>query len=143
MRLVEHSYWQRSGNNFDKTLPPLVSIAAVHLVVAVLGGSALMIMKYLDITTAFLESNDKEEIYVTLPKRVVLFEGRIRIISGTQVQVHMRQLKSLYSLKQVSLNRFQTLDSFLSSIVLQKLRSEPAVYVLRVTENQILKAVLA
>lgn len=98
-------------------------------------------MRYLNVTTDFLKSKVKEEIYITLPKGIVLLEGNLRVCSGNPVC--QRLLKSLYSLKQASLNWFERLENFLSSIGLQKLRSEPGIYLLRRTNNQDRKAVPA
>lgn len=46
-------------------------------------------------------------------------------------------------MKQANLNWFKTLDNFLTSIGIEKLKSKLGKYVLRGTNNQILKAVLA
>lgn len=97
-------------------------------------------MKYLDVITAFLERHVNEEIYMTLFKRVVFLEVRLRVGSG--IPVHARLLKSLYSLKQASVNQFDTLDNFLLSIYIQKFRSELRIYVQRVTDNQARKVVV-
>lgn len=102
-----------------------------------------MTMKYFDVTRAFPESKNNEEIYVTLRKGVIPLEVRLRVCSGTEVQVHARLLKGLYDLKQTSLIWFKTLDNFFSIIGLQKSRSKPKIYVLGGADNRTVKAILA
>lgn len=67
---------------------------------------------------------------------VILQKRGLRVGSDTQVQVCARVLKNLYGLKQVCLNWFETLDNYLLSIGLQKLKSEPIIYILRGMDNQ-------
>lgn len=112
----------------------------MSLVLAILERAGIA-LKHLDVTTAFLEMLVNKELYVTLLKGVVLLKGPLRVGSG--IQVPARLLKSLYSLKQVSLSWFEKLDAFLSSICLQKLRSELEIYVLRGANNQARNPVLA
>lgn len=73
-----------------------------------------MTTKHLSVIIAFLESKVNEELYAILPMGIVLFKERLRVSSGSQV--HARLLNSLYGLKQVTINWFETLDNFLSSI---------------------------
>lgn len=73
-----------------------------------------MTMRNLEVTTALLESKVNEEVYVTLPKEVILYGGCLRV--GSDSQAYMRLLNSLYSVKQASHNCFETLDNFLMSI---------------------------
>lgn len=70
-----------------------------------------MIMRHLDVTIAFLESKVNEEIDVILLKGVILLKECLKV--GFDIQVHARLLKSLYGLKNTSLNQFETVDDFL------------------------------
>lgn len=107
----------------------MVRIAELRLALTVLLEPIHMIMKYLDVTTVFLESKVNEELDMILSKVVVFLEGCLRVSSGTQVQVHARLLNSLYGLKQMSLNYFETLENFLTFFELQRLRTELGIYV--------------
>lgn len=89
--------WQRPLTDFEKTLAPLVSIAALDLPLTVLGGSAGMTIKHLDLTTAFLESMINKGLYMTLLKGVILYEENQRVGSGSQV--YMRLQIGLYDSK--------------------------------------------
>lgn len=84
-----------------------------------------MTMRYLNVIKAFLERKINEELYVTLPKRVVLLKEHLRVSSVTQVQVCARLLKNLYGLKQGIDNWFETLDNFLRFNGLQRFNAEP------------------
>lgn len=119
-----------------------MSLTAVRLLLSILGGSAGMTMKYLDVTTPFLESKVSKELYVTLRMGVVLHKGLLRVDSGSQG--HAKLLKGLYGLTQVSLNWFETLDNFLTSTGMPRLKTEPGIYVLKCgTDNQNMKALQA
>lgn len=98
-------------------------------------------MRYLDFTTAFVECKVNEQLYVTLHKGVILREKYLRVGSGSHI--HTRMLKSLYSLKQASLNWFETLYNSLTFIAMQKLKTDTEIYIQRRMDNQTLKAVLA
>lgn len=50
-RLMEHGFWQRPEISFDKPSAPLFSIAAVHIVLALLKGLVGITMKYHHLTT--------------------------------------------------------------------------------------------
>lgn len=99
-KLVVHSSRQSPEIDFDKFSAPLISLGAVRLTLGV--HRSPMTTKHLDVMTTFLESKVKEEIYVTVLKGVVLLEGRLKVVSGSQVST--RRLKSFYGLKQRSLN---------------------------------------
>lgn len=75
----------------------MVSIAAVCLTFAILGVDKTM--KHLDVITSFLEIKVNKELYVTLPKTVVLLEEPLSV--GFDRQVHARLLKILHYLKQM------------------------------------------
>lgn len=78
---------------------------------------------------------------MTLPKGIVLEEC---LSVGCGSKVYARLLMSLYGLKQASLNWFETLDSSLTSIEIQRLKIELAIYVLKHRmDNQTTKVVLA
>lgn len=81
VRLVAHGFRQRLGIHFNKISASLISIATVCLTFTVLGSH--MIMKDLVIMTTFLKSKVNEEIYMTLPKGIVLLDGCLRVDSGS------------------------------------------------------------
>lgn len=96
-RLVAHSFRRRPGINFDKTSAPLVSLPVVRLVLTVFGRSTRMSIKHLNVTMTFLESKVNEELYIILSKGMIFLNGRLKIVSGSQVNATL--LKSQYSLK--------------------------------------------
>lgn len=122
--LVVHSFRQWTEINWDKTPEPLVSIAAVRLTYETPRRSRV-----------------NKELYIILPKGIILLKGRLRV--GSCSEVPTRLLKCLYILKQVTVNWFETLDHFLtSSGGIQKLKAGPETYVLRGADTQITKALL-
>lgn len=74
-KLVAHDFRQQPGIDFGNTSASLVSIAAEHLTLTVIGSH--MTTKHLDVPTAFVETKVNEKIYVTLSEEVVLLEGRL------------------------------------------------------------------
>lgn len=113
-RLVEHGFRQRPEIDFHKTSTLLVTVVGIHLTLSVLRSH--MTMKQLNVTTAFLEGRVKDELYGTLPKDVVPFEGYLRVGSDSQIGASL--IKGLYGLMQVSLIWFEIFGKLISSLLL-------------------------
>ncbi|XP_019171990.1 PREDICTED: uncharacterized protein LOC109167430 [Ipomoea nil] len=66
-RLVAQGYTQIEGTEFEETFAPVARIESIRLLIAI--SCILKIKLYqMDVKTAFLNGNLKEEIYVAQPK---------------------------------------------------------------------------
>lgn len=114
-RLVAHGFKQKPGIDFLHTYAPLVSLSTVRLVLSFAAANNYEIHQ-LDVVAAFLGSDIKEEIYLQLPLdfEVVGEAGRDAsgaVYTGKREPVCVRILKSLYGLRQSTLNWYRKLDS--------------------------------
>ena len=89
-RLVAQGYSQEKGLNYDETFNPVVRSESIRSVIAVASKNDLK-MHQLDVTTAFLNGELEEEVYVKQPKGFVV-EGQEHLVCKLK--------RSLYGLKQ-------------------------------------------
>ncbi|GJZ35332.1 retrovirus-related pol polyprotein from transposon TNT 1-94 [Tanacetum coccineum] len=102
-RLVAKGYRQEEGINFEESFAPVVGIKAIRIFIAN-AASKNMIIYQMDVKTAFLNSELKEEVYVSQP------EGFVDPDHPTYVY---RLKKALYGLKQAPRAWYNTLSRFL------------------------------
>ncbi|GJZ90154.1 retrovirus-related pol polyprotein from transposon TNT 1-94 [Tanacetum coccineum] len=104
-RLVAQGFRQEEGINFEESFAPVARIEAIRIFVVY---SALknMIMYQMDVKTAFLNAELKEEVYVSQPKGFVDQDN----------PSHVYKLKKgLYGLKEAPHAWYDMLSSFLIS----------------------------
>lgn len=89
-RLVAKGYVQRHGIDYDEVFAPVVRRETIRLIIA-LAASHGWEVHHLDVKTAFLHGDLKEEVYVKQPEG---FE-----VKGSEEKVY-RLSKALYGLKQ-------------------------------------------
>nr|GFA99582.1 retrovirus-related Pol polyprotein from transposon TNT 1-94 [Tanacetum cinerariifolium] len=102
-RLVAKEYRQDEGIEFEESFTPVARIEAIRIFIAN-ATSRNMTIYQMDIKTAFLNGELKEEVYVTQP------EGFVDPDHPTHVY---RLKKALYRLKQVPRAWYDTLSRFL------------------------------
>ncbi|GJZ43805.1 retrovirus-related pol polyprotein from transposon TNT 1-94 [Tanacetum coccineum] len=102
-RLVAKGYQQEEGIDFEESFAPVSRIEAIHIFIAN-AASKNMTIYQMDVKTAFLNCELKEEVYVSHP------EGFIDPDHPTHVY---RLKKALYSLKQAPQAWYDTLSRFL------------------------------
>ena len=100
-RLVSQGYSQKEGLDYDETFSPVVRSESVRSVIALASKNGLK-MHQMDITTAFLNGNLEEEVYMKQPEGF-LAEGQEHLVC--------RLRKSIYGLKQSPRCWNQALDS--------------------------------
>ncbi|GJX45960.1 retrovirus-related pol polyprotein from transposon TNT 1-94 [Tanacetum coccineum] len=102
-RLVAKGYRQEEGIDFEESFAPVAQIEAIRIFIAN-AASKNMTIYQMDVKTAFLNGELKEEVYVSQP------EGFVDPDHPTHVY-HLK--KALYGLKQAPRAWYDTLSRFL------------------------------
>ena len=118
-RLVAKGYTQIEGLDYSETYAPVLKYQSLRIMLAI-ANEEKMHVHHVDITTAFLYGDLKEEIYLEQP------EGYK--VKGREFDV-CRLHKSLYGLKQSPRCWNTTIHSFLLSNDFKVLSADTAVYV--------------
>ena len=118
-RLVAKGYTQIKGLDYSETYAPVLKYQSLRIMLAI-ANEEKMHVHHVDITTAFLYGDLKEEIYLEQP------EGYK--VKGREMDV-CRLHKSLYGLKQSPRCWNTTIHSFLLSNDFKVLSADTAVYV--------------
>ena len=127
-RLVAQGFSQREGLDYDETFSPVVRSESVRSVIALACKEGLSLHQ-MDVTTAFLNGDLKEEVYMKQP------EG---FASNGQEHLVCRLKKSLYGLKQSPRCWNDALDSQLKSMGFVQSVSDPCIYTSTLDELYIL-----
>ncbi|GKE92730.1 retrovirus-related pol polyprotein from transposon TNT 1-94 [Tanacetum coccineum] len=102
-RLVAKGYRQEEGINFEESFAPVARIEAIRIFIANVASKNMTIYQ-MDVKTAFLNGELKEEVYVSQPKGFV----------DPDYPKHVYRLKkALYGLKQAPRVWYDTLSQFL------------------------------
>jgi Reverse transcriptase (RNA-dependent DNA polymerase)/Integrase core domain len=117
-RLVAKGYVQQQGIDFEEVFAPVARIETIRMIIAlaVQGG---WLLHHMDIKSAFLNGDLKEEVYVIQPPG---FEEK-----GSEHMV-LKLHKALYGLKQAPRAWNSKLDSTLNSLGFERSKMEHAVY---------------
>lgn len=128
-RLVACGYSQKFGIDFNETFAPVVRHSTIRLLFAI-GNQLDMDMEHLDVTTAFLNGELDEQIFMEQP-------------SGFNNQNSDKVCllkKSIYGLKQASRVWNQKINSVLRSIGYIQSKCEPCVYIKKEKDTLVLVA---
>ena len=117
-RLVAQGYTQKVGLDYDETFSPVVRSESIRSVISLACKEGLKLHQ-MDVTTAFLNSELDQVIYMKQP------EG---FAADGQEHLVCRLKKSLYGLKQSSRCWNQVLDAQLKGMGFQQSQSDPCVY---------------
>ncbi|PWA94574.1 ribonuclease H-like domain, Reverse transcriptase, RNA-dependent DNA polymerase [Artemisia annua] len=120
-RLVAKGYVQEQGIDFDEVFAPVSRIETVRLILALAAYHGWQV-HHLDVKSAFLHGELKEEVYVTQP------EGFIQ--QGNSGKVY-KLTKALYGLRQAPRAWNIKLDQTLKSLDFKKCNLEQAIYMKR------------
>ena len=116
-RLVAQGFSQKAGEDYDETFCPVVRFESVRSVIAMAAQHDLMLHQ-MDVTSAFLNGDLQEEIYLSQPKG---FEVEDRSLV-------CKLNKSLYGLKQAPRCWNTALDSQLKKMGFIQSMSDPCLY---------------
>jgi hypothetical protein len=119
-RLCGKGFKQTHGVNYFNTFAPVATYSSLRLFITI-----LVTLDYevhsLDVITAFLLANLKEEVYIKMPKGYP--------IQRTKPGQVLKLLKCLYGLKQSPMEWNSKLDNILKEIGFLPTTSDPCVYV--------------
>ena len=114
-RLVAHGFRQRPGIDFDDTYSPTLSFPAVRMALSKAAAEDKEII-HLDVVTAFLESKVQEDLYLQLPKELVVGkDGKVGLNRHRQVSspAVVKLKRSLYGLRQSGQKWYHTFDRYI------------------------------
>ena len=117
-RLVAKGYVQRHGVDYDEVFAPVARIETIRLVIALAASNGWEI-HHLDVKTAFLHGELKEEVFVLQP------EGFH--VEGKENKVYKLK-KALYGLKQAPRAWNTKLNQILLELKFERCSKEPSVY---------------
>src|SRR5579859_5279262 len=121
--LVARGFSQIYGVNYRDTYAPVVKLESIRILIAIAAIYGLEIHQ-MDVVTAFLAGELKEEIYMEQPEGYEM-NGKDMVC---------RLIKSLYGLKQAPRVWNQKIRRYLKSIGFNQTYSDPCVYVNKDTE---------
>ncbi|KAG7533591.1 Reverse transcriptase RNA-dependent DNA polymerase [Arabidopsis thaliana x Arabidopsis arenosa] len=130
-RLVAKGYVQRHGIDFDEVFAPVARIETIRLIIAIAASNGWEV-HHLDVKTAFLHGELKEEVYVCQP------EGYIA--KGAENKVYKLH-KALYGLKQAPRAWNNKLNQILTELKFEKCSKEPSLYQKKEKEELLVVAV--
>ncbi|GJS99151.1 ribonuclease H-like domain, reverse transcriptase, RNA-dependent DNA polymerase [Tanacetum coccineum] len=127
-RLVAKGYIQEHGIDFEEVFAPVARMETIRLLLAIAANNKWEV-HHLDVKSAFLHGDLKEEVYVTQP------EGFIK--RQDQGKVY-RLIKALYGLRQAPRAWNIKLDNTLKSLDFKKCALEQAIYTKRSKDSILL-----
>ncbi|GJY34324.1 retrovirus-related pol polyprotein from transposon TNT 1-94 [Tanacetum coccineum] len=120
-RLVAHGYPQEEGIDFEESFAPVARLEAIRIFLA-FAAHMNMVVYQMDVKTAFLNGNLREEVYVSQPDGFV----------DKDKPNHVYKLKkALYGLKQAPRAWYDMLSSFLISQDFSKGLVDPTLFIRR------------
>nr|GEV03610.1 putative reverse transcriptase, RNA-dependent DNA polymerase [Tanacetum cinerariifolium] len=120
-RLVARGYRQEEGIDFEESFAPVTRLEAIRIFLAY-ATLKNMVVYQMDVKTAFLNGNLREEVYVSQPDGFVDQDN----------PNHVYKLKkALYGLKQASRAWYDMLSSFLISYDFSKGLVDPTLFIRR------------
>ena len=118
VRLVAQGFSQKYGKDYDETFCPVVRPESIRTVIALAVKKGLKLHQ-MDITTAFLNGELEEEVYMKQP------EG---FIADGQEHLVCKVRKSIYGLKQ-SPRCWNSLNAQLKTMGFNQSASDPCIYI--------------
>ena len=118
-RLVVKGFNQKQGIDFDEICSPIVKMSSIRVVLGLVASLDLE-LEQLDVKTAFLHGDLKEEIYIDQPEGFK--------VKGKEHMVYKLK-KILYGLKQASRQWYKKFNSFMVGHKHTRTNADHCVYV--------------
>lgn len=131
LRLVAKGYIQRHGIDFEEVFAPVARIETIRLIISIAASKGWEV-HHLDVKTASLHGDLKEDVYVTQPEGFV--------VSGCETKVYKLR-KALYGLRQAPRAWNEKLNKVLEDLGFTKCSKEPSLYRRRGKDSLLLVAV--
>nr|GFC23357.1 retrovirus-related Pol polyprotein from transposon TNT 1-94 [Tanacetum cinerariifolium] len=126
-RLVARGYRQEEGIDFEESFAPVARLKAIRIFLAYVAHKNMVVYQ-MDVKTAFLNGNLREDVYVSQPDGFV----------DPDNPNHVYKLKkALYGLKQAPRAWYDMLSSFLLSQEFSKGSVDPTLFI-RKNDNDLL-----
>nr|GEW30948.1 ribonuclease H-like domain, reverse transcriptase, RNA-dependent DNA polymerase [Tanacetum cinerariifolium] len=130
-RLVAKGYVQEQGIDFDEVFAPVARIETIPLILALAAYHGWQV-HHLDVKSAFLHGDLKEEVYVTQPEGFIQQENSGKVYKLTKALYGLRQAPRAWNMK---------LDQTLKSLDFKKCNLEQAVYTKRSKTSKLIVGV--
>jgi len=130
-RLVAQGYNQKYGVDYDETTSPVVRFESIRTLIALAAKYGLHLHQ-LDISTAFLNGELKEDIYMKQPEGFQV-KGKEHLVCKLK--------KSIYGLKQSPRCWNEALDKQLKNMKFKQSANDPCIYILQSGEEVFIIAV--
>ncbi|UYV60978.1 hypothetical protein LAZ67_1002975 [Cordylochernes scorpioides] len=118
-RLVAKGYSQQYGIDYEETFAPVVRQSTIRMFLA-LAVEYNLILHQMDVQSAYLNGEIKEEIFMTQPENFV---------SRKYPEKVCRLKKAIYGLKQAGIVWHEKIDTELKNLGLKQLQSDNCVYI--------------
>lgn len=147
-RLVAKGFTQKYGIDFSETYAPVAKLSSIRLLLAVAAEQNL-ILNQLDVTTAFLNGEIEEEVYMEIPENLrkhlqnivvkesskedkEIFDKASKMLEDLRKPKNEKVCllnKAIYGLKQAGRQWFKKLDFKLKEIGFKASNSDPCIYI--------------
>nr|GEY37963.1 copia protein [Tanacetum cinerariifolium] len=111
-RLIDHGYHQEEGINFEESFASVAILDAIKIFLAYVAHKN-MVLYQMDVKTAFLNGNLREEVYMSMM-------GKISFFLGLQISQSLRGIfinQSKYALESLKKYGFESCDLVDTSMV--------------------------
>ena len=118
-RLVAQGYSQKFGQDYEETFSPLVRFESIRMIISLAAQYQLKLYQ-MDVTTAFLNGELEEEVYMRQPEGFIA-EGQEHLVCKLK--------RSIYGLRQSPRCWYFALDCKLKEMGFRQTPSDPCLYV--------------
>lgn len=127
-RLVAQGFRQRQGIDYDTVFAPVATHNTLRILLTIAGYKQMMV-HHVDVKSAYLNGQLKEEIYMYQPKGFVV-PGKEHLVCKLQ--------RSLYGLKQAARVWNETIHALLLELGFMQSSADPCLYTKKLTGGRMM-----